>query len=169
MKRSGKVSNNCVLWTSFWAVEENDKCQAWVMAVDNTAAHMSWHNWNIQSIQAFTTILAQPHSIMPHHQSLSTPFCARVTQLCQCMRGIIHILLDVFSSLCHWCQSSTISTFESFLEQDGFTYERSAISAWLEKHDTSPLTTETLSSRKLRPNHLAKQVISAISDGTHNL
>ena len=80
-----------------------------------------------------------------------------------------HILLDISSLMCQECQQSTISTLESFLKQDGFTYERSAISAWLEKHDTSPLTTETLSSRKLRPNHLAKQVTSAISDGTHNL
>lgn len=45
--------------------------------------------------------------------------------------------------------------------QDGHTYEKSAISAWLANHNTSPLTNEPLANKQLQPNHLARQLISA--------
>lgn len=44
--------------------------------------------------------------------------------------------------------------------QDGHTYERAAITAWLAHHNTSPYTNEPLASKTLHPNHLARQMIS---------
>jgi len=35
---------------------------------------------------------------------------------------------------------------------DGFTYERKAIEAWLERHDVSPVTTHNLEHSNLTPN-----------------
>jgi len=35
---------------------------------------------------------------------------------------------------------------------DGYTYERSAIELWLQTHNTSPMTNETVESKKVRPN-----------------
>ena len=42
---------------------------------------------------------------------------------------------------------------------DGHTYERSAITKWLEKHNTSPKTNVILASKELVPNHSLKQMI----------
>ena len=41
---------------------------------------------------------------------------------------------------------------------DGHTYEKSAITKWLEKNETSPLTGETLASTQLIPNHSIRKV-----------
>jgi len=43
--------------------------------------------------------------------------------------------------------------------QDGHTYERAAIIAWLQKYGTSPITRETMTIESLRPNHTVKQLI----------
>ncbi len=45
---------------------------------------------------------------------------------------------------------------------DGFTYERSAITKWLEKNDRSPMTNQQLSHKDLNSNHVIKQIISAL-------
>lgn len=42
---------------------------------------------------------------------------------------------------------------------DGFSYERSAIEAWLASHDTSPLTNNVLPHRLVVPNHTLRSVI----------
>lgn len=44
---------------------------------------------------------------------------------------------------------------------DGQTYERSYIEAWLNGHDVSPLTNETLAHKHLTPNLALKQLIKA--------
>ena len=44
--------------------------------------------------------------------------------------------------------------------QDGHTYERAAIEAWLKAHDTSPLTNEPMPSKQLQTNHFARQMIA---------
>ena len=42
------------------------------------------------------------------------------------------------------------------LVEDGYTYERDAVTKWLTKHDTSPMTGGTLKSRTLAPNIRAR-------------
>lgn len=39
-----------------------------------------------------------------------------------------------------------------FLAETGHTFEREAISAWLEKHDTCPMTRQVLTTKALVPN-----------------
>jgi serine/threonine protein kinase len=43
--------------------------------------------------------------------------------------------------------------------QDGHTYERQAIIAWLQKNGTSPITREPMAIDSLRPNHTVKKMI----------
>ncbi|CAF1331586.1 unnamed protein product [Rotaria magnacalcarata] len=43
--------------------------------------------------------------------------------------------------------------------QDGHTYERDAIIAWLQKNGTSPITREPMTIDSLRPNHVVKQLV----------
>lgn len=49
--------------------------------------------------------------------------------------------------------------FDPVILADGHTYERWAITEWLEDHDTSPVTNELLSSKLLVPNWCARQYI----------
>jgi hypothetical protein len=42
---------------------------------------------------------------------------------------------------------------------DGSTYERSAIEAWLSQHDTSPMTNMKLDSKKVKPNLMVRKAI----------
>ena len=53
----------------------------------------------------------------------------------------------------------TAELFEDpvLLVEDGHTYERSAVTAWLEKHDTSPMSGATLATKTLAPNIRARQ------------
>ncbi len=44
---------------------------------------------------------------------------------------------------------------------DGHTYERGAITAWLNNHTTSPKTNEVLESKQLLPNFTLRSVIAA--------
>ena len=57
----------------------------------------------------------------------------------------------------------TAELFEDpvLLVEDGYTYERSAVTAWLEKHDTSPMSGATLTTRTLAPNIRARQQADA--------
>ncbi len=45
---------------------------------------------------------------------------------------------------------------------DGFTYERSVITKWLEKNDRSPMTNQPLPNKDLSPNIVVKQIINAL-------
>jgi len=45
---------------------------------------------------------------------------------------------------------------------DGFTYERSVITKWLEKNDRSPMTNQPLPNKDLSPNYVVKQIINAL-------
>ena len=47
--------------------------------------------------------------------------------------------------------------------EDGFTYERVQITAWLQGHDSSPMTGQPLQGRKLVSNGALRSVITAIS------
>lgn len=42
---------------------------------------------------------------------------------------------------------------------DGFTYEREAIVAWLDRHDVSPVTKQRLQHKMLTPNHVLRSAI----------
>ena len=42
---------------------------------------------------------------------------------------------------------------------DGHTYERSAITEWLESHDTSPFTRNRISTTELQPNFALKKLL----------
>ena len=61
----------------------------------------------------------------------------------------------------------TAELFEDpvLLVEDGYTYERSAVTAWLEKHDTSPMSGATLTTRTLAPNIRARQQADAARGG----
>ena len=61
----------------------------------------------------------------------------------------------------------TAELFEDpvLLVEDGYTYERSAVTAWLEKHDTSPMSGATLATRTLAPNIRARQQADAARGG----
>ena len=48
--------------------------------------------------------------------------------------------------------------------QDGFTYERAAITEWLRTKDTSPKTGATLESKTLIPNLMARSMIRAFTE-----
>ena len=50
----------------------------------------------------------------------------------------------------------------------GWTYERSAIEAWLRAHDTSPMTNDTMPNKVLIPNKSLRAVIQLIA-GMKNL
>ncbi len=45
---------------------------------------------------------------------------------------------------------------------DGYTYERSAIEAWLGKHGTSPMTHKPLANRELVPNMTMRVAIQLL-------
>ena len=47
---------------------------------------------------------------------------------------------------------------------DGYMYERAAISAWLQDHDTAPLTGEPLDTKQLFPCYFARAQIRAAID-----
>ncbi len=43
---------------------------------------------------------------------------------------------------------------------DGHTYEKAAITEWLQEHQSSPVTGETLLHKRLVPNTLIKQAVA---------
>jgi len=63
--------------------------------------------------------------------------------------------IDVPGSLI--CPITQAIMCDPVVAADGHTYEREAITIWLENHNTSPKTNETLSSKQLLPNHNARQ------------
>ncbi len=48
----------------------------------------------------------------------------------------------------------------------GNTYERSAIEAWLQQRDTSPLTNEALAHKLLLPNKLVRALAAELGAGS---
>ena len=48
--------------------------------------------------------------------------------------------------------------------EDGFTYERAAITEWLRTKDTSPKTGAKLESKMLIPNHLVRSLLRAFNE-----
>merc|ERR1711998_224152 len=62
--------------------------------------------------------------------------------------------VDVPEELC--CPLTMEPMLEPVVTADGHTYERAAIEAWLEQHDTSPLTNKHLEHRQLIPNLLVR-------------
>ena len=46
-------------------------------------------------------------------------------------------------------------------EADGQTYERAAITAWLQQHGTSPVTLAPAQTQNLIPNHTLRNIIQA--------
>eukprot|EP00208_Stichococcus_sp_RCC1054_P007108 CAMPEP_0206138702 /NCGR_PEP_ID=MMETSP1473-20131121/3499_1 /ASSEMBLY_ACC=CAM_ASM_001109 /TAXON_ID=1461547 /ORGANISM="Stichococcus sp, Strain RCC1054" /LENGTH=121 /DNA_ID=CAMNT_0053532205 /DNA_START=1250 /DNA_END=1615 /DNA_ORIENTATION=+ len=105
-----------------------------------------------------------------------------------------HLLLSLFRSVCssHWyvsgvafaegissagptpgahciADSYTCPITQEVCESpvvaaDGFTYEEAAIRAWLDTHDTSPLTNECMDHKRLVPNHTLKAAIRALRE-----
>lgn len=53
--------------------------------------------------------------------------------------------------------------YSSVVAADGFTYERSAIQAWLQHNDHSPMTNEKLAHTNLNENILIKNLLATIS------
>jgi U-box domain len=48
---------------------------------------------------------------------------------------------------------------------DGHSYEQTAISEWLQTHDTSPVTGQPLATTDLLPNHALRQMIQLQARG----
>ena len=61
----------------------------------------------------------------------------------------------------------TAELFEDpvILVEDGYTYERSAVTAWLEQNDTSPMSGAALVTKTLAPNIRARQQADAARGG----
>jgi len=49
--------------------------------------------------------------------------------------------------------------YDPVMTDDGHTYERNAITTWLDTHETSPITNVRLSSKKLIPNQTLKKLV----------
>ena len=64
------------------------------------------------------------------------------------------VYLSLCCTLCGHRHLQKLAAFKkvTFL-YDGHTYERSAISAWLAKHDTSPFTKELMPTKLVYPSH----------------
>lgn len=45
------------------------------------------------------------------------------------------------------------------IASDGFTYDHKAIEIWLERHNISPVTKQTLQHKMLTPNHTLRSAI----------
>ena len=57
-----------------------------------------------------------------------------------------------------------LNTF--YMHAAGHTYERAAITKWIESHGSSPMTNKPLPSKQLIPNHCVRQ---GISEALHKL
>ena len=55
------------------------------------------------------------------------------------------------------------------LAEDGFTYEESAIVAWIQENHTSPMTRQVLSRESLRPNRMIKDLIEEFENSLHSV
>lgn len=60
------------------------------------------------------------------------------------------------------CPLSKRPMQDPWVAADGFSYERSVIDAWLKDKDTSPMTGETLATKKLIPNNSLRAIISGM-------
>jgi hypothetical protein len=54
--------------------------------------------------------------------------------------------------------------FDPVIAEDGHTYERNAITAWLDKYDASPLETDQKISKTLLPNNTVKKLVKRFYD-----
>ena len=88
----------------------------------------------------------------------------RVNEILESLRQENHMLAeaDVPEELC--CPLTMEPMVQPVVTLDGHTYERAAIEAWLEQHNTSPLTNEPLENKQLIPNMLVKQQMSALRE-----
>ena len=72
--------------------------------------------------------------------------------------GVDHLMPDRPTE--HLCAITQQPMRHPVVAADGFSYERCAIERWLESHDRSPKTNETLADRTLRPNLDLQSLIS---------
>ena len=56
------------------------------------------------------------------------------------------------------CPITQVIMSDPVTAADGFTYERAAITDWLEQKDTSPITGAVLANKTLAPNAMAKKI-----------
>ncbi|CAF5180700.1 unnamed protein product, partial [Rotaria magnacalcarata] len=54
------------------------------------------------------------------------------------------------------------------IADDGYTYEESAIVAWIQENHTSPMTRQPLSIESLRPNRVIKNLIEEFENSLHS-
>jgi len=62
------------------------------------------------------------------------------------------------------CPITGVIFLDPVMTSDGQTYERSAISRWLENHDTSPTTNSKLDNKNLITNFVIKQLVKSYYD-----
>lgn len=63
-----------------------------------------------------------------------------------------------------YCHLTKKPLVDPVLTCDGWTFERSVITAWLTTHDTNPITQEKFANKKLVPNVALKSLIDATSE-----
>eukprot|EP00656_Telonema_subtile_P010451 TRINITY_DN1503_c0_g3_i2.p1 TRINITY_DN1503_c0_g3~~TRINITY_DN1503_c0_g3_i2.p1 ORF type:complete len:700 (-),score=209.77 TRINITY_DN1503_c0_g3_i2:833-2932(-) len=63
------------------------------------------------------------------------------------------------------CPISCMVFHDPVLAMDGFSYERQHIEDWLLKHDSSPMTGDTLLNKMVVPNQALRQELQALSEG----
>ena len=73
----------------------------------------------------------------------------------------IHSSMSTNQPRCYY--SSTLLQVELVdpcIAADGHTYERAAIEAWLQQHDSSPVNGEQLTHKRIVANHVLKSVMA---------
>jgi hypothetical protein len=64
------------------------------------------------------------------------------------------------------CPITLVPMTDPVIGSDGRTYERSAITAWLKDHKTSPITREPMSPSSLKPNYAVKAMTDRYNSNT---
>lgn len=67
----------------------------------------------------------------------------------------------------HCCVLLQVVMTDAVIAADGHTYERAAMEAWLQSHDTSPITQQPLAHGRLVPNMIVKTAIAAHEQQHH--
>jgi hypothetical protein len=101
----------------------------------------------------FTEVKCQCH---PFHCEIAIETDSCKNFFDRCYLPISNIMEERFK-----CPISLEIMQDPVLADDGFSYERAKIEEWLLTHDTSPMTNQVLSSKKLIPNRTLRNIIRA--------
>ena len=60
--------------------------------------------------------------------------------------------------------NNKLKLYSVVLAADGFTYEREAISNWLQTSNRSPMTNQELENKELKTNQAVKSILQSLCD-----